>query len=87
MGGQLDDLGLGEVPAQVRPEGVVDLVVIDRQLLGVAEGRPLAGRQQIGALVVDRGDLRLGRPRMPGPGIAQGESVATGVEAGDLDAH
>src|SRR5207245_1882224 len=32
-----------------------------------------------------RGDLRFGRPRMPSPGIAQGESVAAAVEAGDLD--
>ena len=45
------------------------------------------GGQQIRALVVDRGDLGLGRPRMPGPGIAQGESVATGVEARNLDPH
>src|SRR5262249_12646448 len=87
VGGQLDDLRLREVLAQLRPEAVVDLVVIDRQLLGVAERRPLARGQQIRALVVDRGDLCLGRPRMPGPGIAQGESVATGVEAGDLDAN
>jgi hypothetical protein len=34
VGGQLDDLALAEVLAQLRPQRVVDLVVIERQLLG-----------------------------------------------------
>ena len=68
MGGQLDDLGLREVLAQLGPEDVVDLLVIDGELLGVPEGGPLTRGQQIRALVVDRGDLGFGRPRMPGPG-------------------
>src|SRR2546422_185039 len=85
VGDQLDDLGLGEMAAQLGPERVVDLLVVDGELLGEPQGGPLARRDQIGRLVVDRGDFLFGRPRMPGPGIAHGESVAAGVEAGDLD--
>ena len=87
MGDQLDDLGLREVLAHLRPERVVDLLVVDSELLGESEPGPLPRAEEIRALVVDRGDLRFGRPRMPGPGIAQGESVSAGVEAGDLDPH
>jgi hypothetical protein len=46
VGHQLDDLGLAEVAAQVRPLGVVDLPVIDGQLLGEAQGGPLARADQ-----------------------------------------
>ena len=84
---QLDDLGLREVRSHLGPERVVDLVMVDGELLGEPDGRPLAWAQEVRALVVDRRDLRLGRPRMPGPGIAQGESVATGVQSRDLDPH
>jgi hypothetical protein len=42
VGGELDDLGLGEVLAQLGPEGVVDLVVVDGELLGVAQRGALA---------------------------------------------
>jgi hypothetical protein len=85
VGDQLDDLGFRKMLPQLGPAGVVDLVVVDRELLGEAQRGPLARGQEIGRLVVDRGDLRLGRPRMPGPGIAQGQSVPAGVETGDLD--
>jgi hypothetical protein len=84
---QLDDLGLREVASQLGPERVVDLVVVDGEFLGEADGGPLARAQQVRSLVVDGRDLGLGRPRMPGPGIADGESVATAVEGGDLEAH
>ena len=84
---QLDDLGLREVRSHLGPERVVDLVMVDGELLGEPDGRPLARAQEVRALVVDRRDLRLGRPRMPGPGIAQGESVATVVEGGDPEPH
>ena len=84
---QLDDLGFREVLSQLRPLRVVDFLVIDRELLGEVEGRAFTRCQQIRALVVDRGDLRFRRSRMPGPGIAQGESVATGVQSRDLDPH
>src|SRR5260370_1194169 len=84
---QLDDLGLREVGAHLGPERVVDLVVVDGELLGEPDGGPLARAQEVRALDVDRRDLRLGRPRMPGPGITQGESVATVVESGDLQPH
>jgi hypothetical protein len=70
VGGQLDDLGLREVLTQLRPGGVVDLLVVDGELLGEPEARPLPRTQKIRALVVDRGDLRFRRTRMPGPGIA-----------------
>src|SRR6185295_9234416 len=66
---------------------VVHLLVIHRELLGEVEGRPLARRQEVGGLVVDGRDLRFRRPRMPGPGIAQGESVSAGVQPRDLDPH
>jgi hypothetical protein len=46
VGHQLNDLGLAEVAAQLRPLGVVDLLVIDRQLLGEAQGGPLARTDQ-----------------------------------------
>src|SRR5882762_2642090 len=84
VGDQLDDLGLREMTPHLGPELVVDLAVVDGQLLREPERRPLARADEVGGLVVDRGDLRFGRPRMPGPGIAQGESVAAAVEAGDL---
>src|SRR5438309_5520104 len=87
VGDQLDDLGLREVPAQLGPESVVDLAMVDGELLREPEGGPLARAQEIRGFVVDRGDLRVRRSRMPGPGIAQGESVAAGVEAGDLQPH
>src|SRR6267378_2290021 len=85
VGDQLDDLGLREMTPHLGPELVVDLAVVDGQLLREPERRPLARADEVGGLVVDRGDLRFRRPRMPGPGIAQGESVAAPVEAGDLD--
>jgi hypothetical protein len=47
VGGQLDDLRLGEVLAQLRPQGVVDLVVIDGELLGIAQRGPLPRGQQL----------------------------------------
>ena len=87
MRDQLDDLGFREVLAQLRPVRVVDLLMIDGELLGEPEGGALARCQQIRALVVDRGDLRFRRSCMPGPGIADGESVATAVQACDLDPH
>jgi len=62
---QLDDLGLREVAAQLRPEPVVDLVVVNGELLGEPDGGPLARAQEVGALVIDRRDLGLRRPRMP----------------------
>src|SRR5207249_10263982 len=43
--------------------------------------------QEVRVFVVDRRDLRFRHPRMPGPGIAHGESVAAGVEGGDLQPH
>jgi hypothetical protein len=87
VGDQLDQLRLGELAAQLPPQGIVDLLVVDGELLRESERRTLPRREQIGALVVDGRDLVFRRPRMPGPGIAQGESVSAGVEAGDLDAH
>src|SRR5882672_9170268 len=84
---QLDDLGLRELAPQLGPERVVDLLVVDRELLREPDRGPLARGQEIRALVVDRGDLRFRRSRMPGPGIAQGESIAAGVETGDLQPH
>src|SRR2546426_5163343 len=87
MGDQLDDLGFREVAARLGPEGVVDLVVVEGELLGEPDARPLARTQEIRGLVIDRGDLRFGCPRMPGPGIAHGESVAATVERGDLQPH
>lgn len=67
---KLDDLGLREAGSHLGPERVVDLVMVNGELLGKPDGRPLARAQEVRALVVDRRDLRLGRPRMPGPGIA-----------------
>src|SRR5712691_1919888 len=81
---QLDDLSLREVPPQLGPERVVDLVMVDGELLREADGRALARAQQVRRLVVDRGDLGLRRARMPGPGIAHGESVVARVERRDL---
>ena len=86
MRDELDDLGLGEVAPQLLPERIVDLVVVDGQLLGEPDRRALARRQEVGRLVVDRRDLRLGRACMPGPGIADRLSVATVVEGSDLEA-
>ena len=48
MGDQLDDLGLREVAAHLRPERVVDLLVVDGELLGEPEGGPLARAQEVG---------------------------------------
>ena len=84
MHGQLDDVGLREVLPQLRPQRVVDLVVVHRQLLGVADSRALAWAQEIRGLIVDRGDLVFGETGMPGPGIADAQSVATAIESGDL---
>src|SRR5207247_2514122 len=79
------------VPAAFRTHltsaGVVELVMGDGELLREPEGGPLARAQEIRGFVVDRGDLRVRRSRMLGPGIAHGESVAAGVEAGDLQPH
>src|ERR1700756_573452 len=58
VGDQLDDLGLREGRAQLAPERVIDLVVIDGELLGEPDRRPFPRAQQIGGLVVDRRDLR-----------------------------
>src|SRR5262249_35054416 len=46
VGYQLDQLGLGEVRPHLRPEGVVDLLVIHRKLLGELERRALARPQE-----------------------------------------
>src|SRR5438876_11007917 len=54
VGNQLDDLGLREVPAHLRPERVVDLPVIDRELLGEPDRGALARAQEVRRLVVDR---------------------------------
>jgi hypothetical protein len=43
---QLDHLGLRELGAHLGPERVVDLPVIDGQLLGEAQGGPLARADQ-----------------------------------------
>src|SRR5262245_50011105 len=80
VGGQLDDLRLREVRAQLGPEGVVDLVMVHGQLFDEADGRALARAQQVRGLVVDGRDPGLTHAGMPGPGIADGESVATVVE-------
>src|SRR5919108_4518439 len=82
---ELDDLGLGEVAAQLRPQRVVDLAMVDGQLLGEAQRRALARRDQLGGLVLDRGDLGFGRSRNAGPGIAHGHSVSAPIDAGDLE--
>src|SRR5205823_9229010 len=79
VGRELDDLRLGEVAAQLGPQRVVDLVVVDGELVGEPDGRPLARAQQIRALVVDRGDLGFRRTGMPAPGIAHGESILAEV--------
>src|SRR5262245_51432660 len=84
---QLDQLRLGELAAQPRPQGVIDLLVVDGELLRELERRALPRAEEIGALVVDGRDLGFRRACMPGPGIAHGESVSAGVETGDLDAH
>jgi len=47
VGHQLDDLGLRELGAQLGPERIVDLSVIDGELLGELDGRPLARGQEI----------------------------------------
>src|SRR2546421_7029783 len=78
---QLDDLGFREVLPELRPLRVVDLLMVDGELLREVDGCAFARREEIRALVVDRGDLCFRRPRMPGPGIAHGESVATGVQS------
>src|SRR5437870_3730487 len=56
--------------------------MVDRELLGEPDRGPLTRAQEVRALVVDRRDLRFGCPR-----IAYGESVAAGVEGGDLQPH
>src|SRR5690242_5643041 len=76
VGDQLDQLRLGELAAELRPQGIVDLLVVDGELLRESERRALPRGEEIGALVVDGRDLGFRRPRMPGPGIAQGESVS-----------
>ena len=87
MRDQLDDLGFREVLPELRPLRVVDFLMVDGELLREVDGRAFARREEIRALVVDCGDLRFRRSCMPGPGIADGESVATGVQACDLDPH
>src|SRR5688572_8423198 len=84
---ELDQLALRELLAQLRPQRVVDLLVIHGQLLGEAHGGALPRAQQRGRLVVDRLHLGFRQSGMPGPGIADLQSVATGVEGGDLQAH
>ena len=70
VGDQFDHFRLRKLGPYLRPEGVVDLVVVDGKLLREVQRRPLPRGQQRGGLVVDRRDLLFGRPRMPGPGIA-----------------
>jgi hypothetical protein len=43
---QLDDLGLAEVPTQLRPVRVIHVVVVDGQLLGEVQGGALARADQ-----------------------------------------
>src|SRR6266567_2645885 len=66
---QLDQFGLRELPPQLGPERVINLLVVDSELFREPDGSPLARGQKIRALVVNRGDLPFGRPRMPGPGM------------------
>src|SRR5258706_5760025 len=77
--GQLQRLVVAELALEVRPEGVVHLVMILVHAVGVAERHLLALGERPALVVAQRGHELLGDPLAPSRGVAGGHSVVAAV--------
>lgn len=84
---QLDDLRLGKVAPELGEHRVVDLVMVGRHQLGEGERGALTRAEEIRGEVVERCDLDFGQSSLPGPGIADRQSIVTRVPVSNLEPH
>lgn len=83
---QLEDLVVVEPLPELGEEGVVDLMVVEVHLVGVAKRHLFAFGEGSPLIVGERGDDVLGDPLVPSRGQARGRSVVAPVQLGQPEA-